>query len=144
MSHSSIWLYAHVVFSTKNRRRLIGKEIQENLWAYMGGIARKNGARALKVGGVPDHVHLLLLLPSMIAIGELVREIKSGSSAWFRERHNRLFTWQEGFGGFSVSASHVPKVIRYIETQERHHRKTSFAEEWNLLVEKYSMAIEKD
>ena len=141
MPHSSIWIYAHVVFSTKNRRPLIGKEIQENLWAYMGGIARKNEVRALQVGGISDHVHLLLLLPSMVPIGEAVREIKAGSSKWFRERHHRLFSWQEGFGGFSVSASQVREVTRYIENQERHHRKMSFADEWRLVVEKYSMVI---
>ena len=141
MRHSSIWLYAHVIFSTKNRRPLVRKQIQENLWAYMGGIARKNGVRALKVGGMADHAHMLLLLPSMVPIGEAVREIKAGSSLWFRERHDRLFSWQEGFGAFSVSASHVAQVIRYIENQQRHHRKTSFTDEWEVLVEKYSMAI---
>ena len=144
MRHSSIWLYAHVIFSTKNRRPLVRKQIQENLWAYMGGIARKNGVRALKVGGMADHAHMLLLLPSMIPIGEAVREIKAGSSLWLHERHDRLFSWQEGFGAFSVSASHVPAVTRYIENQERHHRKTSFADEWRLLVEKYSMVILDD
>jgi putative transposase len=96
---------------TKNRRPLIRNEIQENLWAYMGGIARKNGVRALKVGGMADHAHMLLLLPSMVPIGEAVREIKAGSSLWFRERHDRLFSWQEGFGAFSVSAAHVAAVL---------------------------------
>ena len=144
MRHSSIWLYAHVIFSTKNRRPLIGKKVQENLWAYMGGIARKNDVRALKIGGTANHAPMLLLLPSIVPIGEAVREIKAGSSLWFRERHDRLFSWQEGFGAFSVSASHVAQVTRYIENQERHHRKMSSADEWRLLVEKYSMAIEKD
>ena len=110
----------------------------------MGGIARKNGVRALKVGGMADHAHMLLLLPSMVPIGEAVREIKAGSSLWFREQHDRLFSWQEGFGGFSVSASHVPQVTRYIENQEPHHRKISFADEWRLFVENYSMAIGDD
>ena len=141
MPRSYVWLYVHVVFSTKNRRTWIGKEIQQKHWAYMGGVARKNGVRALKIGGTADHVHLLLLLPSMVSIGDAVREIKAGSSKWFRENHHRLFSWQEGFGAFSVSASNVKEVTDYIENQEEHHRKISFADEWRLLVEKYSMAV---
>jgi hypothetical protein len=66
MRHTFIWLYVHVVFSTKNRRGLISNGIRDPLWAYMGGIARKNGVHALKIGGMPDHVHLLLALASMV------------------------------------------------------------------------------
>jgi len=133
MRHTCIWIYVHVVFSTKNRRAWITSDIRERLWAYMGGVARKNGVRALKIGGVADHVHLLLLLPSLVSIGDAVREIKAGSSKWFHEDHHRLFSWQEGFGAFSVSASNVSEVMRYIENQEQHHRKMSFADEWKLV-----------
>jgi REP element-mobilizing transposase RayT len=137
MRHTFIWLYVHVVFSTKNRRGLISNGIRDPLWAYMGGIARKNGVHALKIGGMPDRVHLLLALASMVSIGEAVREIKAGSSLWVHENHNRLFSSQEGFEAFSVSASHLPSVMRYIENQEQHHRKMTFAEEWRQFVEKH-------
>jgi hypothetical protein len=80
----------------------------------------------------------LLALSSMASIGEVVREIKAGSSKWFRESHHRLFAWQEGFGAFSVSASNLRAVIRYIENQEEHHRKISFLDEWRTFVEKHS------
>jgi REP-associated tyrosine transposase len=141
MRHTYIWIYVHVVFSTKNRRAWINQEIRPRLWAYMGGIGRKNGVHALKIGGVADHVHLVVALPSMVSIGETVREIKAGSSKWVHENHYRLFSWREGFGAFSVSASNLPEVTRYIENQEEHHRKISFADEWRAFVEKHSMTV---
>ena len=105
----------------------------------MGGIERKNGIHALRIGGMSDHVHLLLTLTSLVSIGQAVREIKAGSSKWFHENHSRLFSWQEGFGAFSVSASNVPEVARYIDNQEQHHQKMSFRDEWRFLVEKHSV-----
>jgi len=141
MRHTCIWIYVHVVFSTKNRRAWITPAIRKRLWEYMGGVARKNGVRALKMDGIADHVHMLILLPSLVSIGDAVREIKAGSSKWFHENHHRLFSWQEEFGAFSVSASNVDEVIRYIKNQEEQHRKMPFADEWRLLVEKYSMAV---
>ena len=142
MPHASVWIYVHVVFSTKHRRTWIGNDIRERLWAYMGGIARKNGVHALAIGGMPDHIHLLIALPSMISIADAVREIKAGSSKWFHENHHRLFAWQEGFGAFSISASSLDEVIRYIQNQEEHHRKFSFADEWKALVKKYANAAD--
>ena len=139
MRHTLIWVYVHVVFSTKNRRSWMVKDIQQRLWAYMGGIGRKNGVHALSVGGMADHVHLLLAMPSLVSIGDAVREIKAGSSKWFHERHRRLFSWQEGFGAFSVSASNVPDVIRYIENQEEHHRKIGFQDELRALLRKHEI-----
>jgi putative transposase len=100
-----IWAYVHVVFSNKNRRSWIVKDIQQRLLAYIGGIGCKNRVHALRVGGMADHVHLLLGMPSLVSIGDGVREIAAGSSKWFHENHHRLFSWQQGFGAFSVSAS---------------------------------------
>ena len=131
-------LYAHVIFSTKNRRRMIPASIRSRLHSYIGGIARNIGASALAVGGTDDHVHILIRYPSRLALADLVCKIKANASKWVHETGPgcRDFAWQNGYSAFSVSESRVSRVIRYIERQDEHHRKTSFAEEIAKLFEK--------
>ena len=92
----------HVVFSTKDRRPFLTPDVQERLWPYLGGIARENKMRALKVGGVADHVHMLVSLPSTMAVAKAVQLIKGNSSKWIHETFPNLatFEWQEGYGAF--------------------------------------------
>lgn len=101
MSHSYTSCLVHYVFSTKERRKSISPEIRERLWAYLGGIARENGMRALAVGGTDDHVHMLVSLPSTLSIAKAVQFIKGGSSKWMHETFPSMgaFAWQEGYGG---------------------------------------------
>lgn len=107
----------------------------------MGGIARENKVQAVTIGGMGDHVHLLLAIPSTITIARAIQLIKTGSTRWVREREYRLFEWQEGFAAFSVSLSNVEKVKEYIRDQEKHHRKMTFADEWNALLKKHGITL---
>src|SRR5436190_9860613 len=124
--------YFHCVFSTKERRPLITPDLRQRLWPFLGGIARQNKMKAIEVGGVEDHVHVLLSLPSTLAISKALQLLKGGSSKWVHETfpEHRLFGWQEKYGAFSTSVSQLDRTVRHIKGQERHHQKVSFKEEF--------------
>jgi REP element-mobilizing transposase RayT len=124
------------VFSTKQRRNLITPEVQSQLWAFMGGIARKNGFKALVVGGTENHVHMLLSLPATLTLAKAVQLVKGASSHWINEKHMRGFAWQEGYGAFTVGISQKSNTIAYIQSQAEHHRKRSFEEEFVSFLKK--------
>jgi REP element-mobilizing transposase RayT len=135
----------HVVFSTKERRPWITSDIQDRLWPYLGGIARENKMKALKVGGVEDHVHILLSLPSTLDIAKAVQLLKGNSSKWIHETFPKLktFEWQEGYGAFSISVSGIEDTIKYIENQAEHHRKQSFKDELKAFLKKHELEHEE-
>ena len=132
MANSYTSLFAHIIFSTHNREPLLKSEWRERLFAYMGGIARENKIKAVSIGGVMDHAHMLVLIPANIPIAKDVQLVKGGSSKWLHENNTSLknFAWQEGYGAFSISAAQVPEVAAYIAGQEEHHRIKSFQEEY--------------
>lgn len=134
-------LLTHIIFSTKERRALIDAEARLRLHAYLGGILRELRGKALAVGGTSDHVHLLVWLPPTVSVAEAVRILKTNSSKWLHEGpvRRRLFAWQAGYAAFSVSESSAHSVIRYIQNQERHHRRRSFQEELLLYLEKHGI-----
>ena len=106
----------------------------------MGGIARTNGMKALAIGGMEDHVHLLLSLHPMMPVGKAMQLIKAGSSKWFNEHTKRgSFSWQEKYGAFSIGISQVSATIRYINNQEKHHRKRDFAEELAMILKMHGI-----
>jgi REP-associated tyrosine transposase len=131
MSGTYTNLLYHIVFSTKNRYPLISEALRKDLHAYLGGIVREHLGIALMVGGMPDHVHILAKLKPKLAVSDVVRDIKAGSSKWVNEnrRTNRKFGWQDGFAAFSVSQSQSGRVRRYIDEQEEHHRGADFKSE---------------
>lgn len=139
--HSFNSCLMHCVFSTKERRPLLTPVICGRLWPYLGGIARENDMKALAIGGVADHVHLLLSLPTTLSVAKAMQSIKGNSSKWFRETFPELraqgFAWQEGFGAFSIGVSGVKDTVRYIQTQAEHHRKKSFREELQVFLKKH-------
>ena len=135
-------LHYHVVFSTKDRVPSIVREWRERLHEYIGGALRTMDAVSLGVGGVEDHVHVLVGAKPKHAPADLVREIKKASSTWVRDHFARSFTWQEGYGIFSVSRANIDAVRRYIASQEDHHRKRTFQEEYLAFLEE--LAIEYD
>jgi len=139
MAHTYNSNYHHVVFSTKGRLRQIRPELQPKLWAYMGGIARSNGFKAIEIGGMPDHAHLLLSLPGKLDIAKAVQLIKGGSSKWVHDSGQRLFEWQEGYGSFTIGVSQIETTVRYIRNQERHHRKMTFEEEFVRFLKKHGI-----
>jgi REP element-mobilizing transposase RayT len=137
MAHTYSSLLFHCVFSTKERRLLIGPNLKERLWAYIGGIAREHGMVALSVGGTGDHVHILLSLPGTLALATAMREIKSGSSHWMRERMGiQDFAWQEGYGAFSIGSAQIAATAAYIAVQEEHHKKRDFQAEFLAILKK--------
>ena len=138
MSHSYNCVYVHLIFSTHLRRALIPADRRHALWKYLASIARNHGMKAMAVGGMPDHVHLLLSLPGETGVAKAVNLLKSNSSKWMREDY-RDFGWQEGYAAFSVSASSIDTVIEYIEGQTSHHRRRDFKAEFLSLLEKHGV-----
>ena len=141
MAHSFVSSLYHCVFSTQGRRPFITPEIEERLWRYMGGIARKNKFKALEIGGVEDHVHLLLSLPSTLAIAKAIQLVKGGSSKWVHDtfRSQQPFAWQEGYGAFSIGIAQVDATIAYIKSQEEHHRKQTYQQEFVGFLKKHGI-----
>jgi REP element-mobilizing transposase RayT len=139
--HSFNSCLIHCVFSTKERRPFLTPAVRERLWPYLGGIARENKMKALAIGGVVDHTHLLLSLPTTLSISKAMQLLKGNSSKWLRETFPELrqqdFAWQEGFGSFSIGVSGLDDTIHYIQTQEEHHRKKSFREELEMFLKKH-------
>ena len=125
-------LLYHIVFSTRDRRPIITAQRRPRLYDYIGGIIREIGGISLAIGGVEDHLHLLAKLRPDKALSNLLRDLKANSSGWMHSvfPDARDFYWQKGYGAFTVSASQVPVVSRYIANQERHHRKRSFRDEF--------------
>ena len=144
MPHTHTNLLTHVIFSTKDRMPLIPSELKGQLHAYMGGIVREVGGKAYIVNGTTDHVHLLVSLPPALALSDAVRVLKANSSRWMRgEKKAGKFSWQPGYGAFSVSQSNMKAVAAYIEGQEEHHRKFSFRDEFVAFLKKNEIEFDE-
>ena len=145
MANTYASLHYHVVFSTKERVRWISQEIEERVWAYVGGIARKHKMTALQVGGVEDHIHALVTAPPRYAPSQIAQFLKGESSKWMHEEFPRLrdFGWQDGYAAFTVSKSNIPAVIKYIQNQREHHKKKTFQEEYRELLEKHGVEYDE-
>jgi putative transposase len=141
MSHTYSSNRVHVIFSTKNREKRISEKVQPRVWGYIAGIARNHGFEAVKVGGVEDHVHALLIVPPTMPLSKAVQLLKSTSSKHLNETRaaGDNFAWQEGYGAFSVSASQTEGVVEYIANQPAHHAKRSYEEEFLEFLKKYEV-----
>ncbi len=120
----------HIVFSTKHRGNLLSKELHTEFARYITPILKDCKARLITEGGMSDHVHLLIDLGRELSFSTVLREIKAKSSAWLRKKTGKNFSWQSGYGVFSVSPSHLQNVVSYIQNQEEHHRTKTFQEEF--------------
>lgn len=138
MAHSFVCIYLHIVFSTKDRLPLVALEKQKPLHRYLAGVARSHGMKAVSVGRMPDHIHVLLSLPSEIGAAKAVNILKSNSSRWMRQSV-RGFAWQEGYAAFSVSLSALASVRAYIENQAEHHKRRDFRQEYLALLKKHGI-----
>jgi len=134
-------IYVQIVFAVKDRENLISKIHREELHKYITGIVQNRGQKMLSIFCMPDHVHLLVGIKPSIAISDLVRDIKAGSSNFINQQHwvKGKFNWQEGFGAFSYSKSQIDTVIKYILSQEEHHKKTTFREEYFDFLRKFEI-----
>ena len=131
MPSTHLSLHYHVVFSTKERHPFISPEWRERLHAYLGGTVRDLGGVPECVGGIDDHVHLLIGLKATHRLCDVVRDIKVSSSRWVHEAIAlREFAWQDGYGAFSVSDNRRDPVKQYILNQEAHHRARTFQDEY--------------
>lgn len=138
-------LHYHIVFSTKNREPWLSETIRDRLWPYLGGIARENKMCAIEIGGVSDHVHALVRLSPSGIVSKAVQLIKGGSSLWIKTQFPNTvsFGWQDGYGAFTVSASHLDSVQQYIRHQAEHHRTISFVDEYRALLERNGVEIDE-
>jgi REP-associated tyrosine transposase len=141
MPHTYAQNVIHIVFSTKDRRKTISKEFQPRMWAYVAGICKNDGIFVHSIGGIDDHMHLLIQVPPSLSLAKAILAIKSNSSRWANEEGQK-FAWQQGYAAFSVSSSNVPAVVRYIETQESHHRKMTFDAELVALLKKHGIEFD--
>ena len=145
MPQSYTNLLYHVVFSTKNRQPLITSECETRLYDYIGGTVRKQGGVALAVNGTADHVHLLVKLRPDKSVSDVLRDLKANASGWLHEVFPDLrhFSWQNGYGAFTVSTSQVGRVSEYISTRKAHHRRHSFRDELAALLKANGIEVEE-
>jgi putative transposase len=145
MANTFTQIYLHIVFSVKGRQSLIQKDWKEELLKYICGIVNGNEQKVYAIGGVADHIHILISIKPNIAISDLVRNIKANSSKWINEKGfvKGKFQWQEGFGGFSYAQSQLDAVIAYINSQEQHHQKKTFREEYMELLQKFNVVYDE-
>ncbi len=125
-------LFYHIVFSTKGRQDLITQDIEARVWAYIGGIARNHEIIAVQVGGIENHIHVLIMAKPKFAPSQIVQWLKGESLRWIHETfpEMRSFEWQVGYGIFSVSKSSIADVVEYIKSQRKHHEQQSFEDEY--------------
>jgi REP element-mobilizing transposase RayT len=146
MSQSLVKNVIHLVYGTKHRTPWISEDVRERLWGYQAGVFKELESPALVIGGVEDHVHALFLLSKNYSLKKIVEEVKKSSSKWMKTSEgtgNTEFTWQAGYGGFSVSASNVPEVTKYIENQSEHHQRMSFQDELRELFNRHGIAFDE-
>src|SRR5215210_4168633 len=128
MANTFSQIYIQTVFAVSGRLSLIRPEFKEDVYKYITGIVRNKRQKLIAINGMSDHVHILIGLKPAMALADLVREIKAGSSGFINKRKwvRGRFSWQEGYGAFSYGHSHLDTIIRYIQNQEQHHRRRSF------------------
>lgn len=145
MPQSLVKNYIHIIFSTKNRENLITRNIEDELYRYLGGICKNLECHPVIIGGHDNHVHILCLLSIKIALMNLLEELKSHSSKWIKTKDEKFqnFYWQNGYGGFSVNPSEIEKVRDYILTQEEHYKKRTFQDEYRAFLKKYSVEYDE-
>ncbi len=141
MPQSLSSILIHLIFSTKNREAFITPEIGTELYPYMASIFKAMKSPALSINGTADHVHTLFSLSRVIAIADLVEEVKTESSKWIKTkgREFRNFHWQNGYGAFSLGQSQVPELKRYIARQKEHHRRITFQDEYRKFLKLYGV-----
>lgn len=145
MAQTLVKIYIHVVFSTKGRQDRILAEIEEELFAYIGGVLRKHQSVLLAANGTVNHVHLLISLSKNVSVSDLLRELKKASSYWIKTKNAKFkeFRWQAGFGAFSVGQSQLGAVKKYIANQKEHHKTEKFEDEYRKFLEKYEIDFDE-
>ncbi|REJ75419.1 MAG: IS200/IS605 family transposase [Acidobacteria bacterium] len=135
--------FFHIVFSTKNRRRLITQEIEKKIWTFISGSVKRAGATPLRVGGYDDHIHVLMMAKPSSNTSKIVQQIKGESSRWISQtfENRRTFKWQDGYASFTVSRSALSSVEAYIKNQRSHHSRMGFEDEYRKLLDLHDVDI---
>ncbi len=132
MANSYTQLYIQLVFAVKRRQTLIHRDWEDHLYRYITGIVQDNKHKLIRINGMPDHIHIFIIYKPSQPLPQLVENIKTSSGKFIREmgyvKHG--FNWQNGYGAFSYSKSHIEKVIQYIDNQKEHHKKKNFQQEY--------------
>lgn len=141
MASTLVKINIHLIFHVKSTGVKMREEDLDRIFAYIGGTIRSIEGAPIQIGGMPDHVHILASLPKTMSLADFVRTIKAHSSKWIKTLNDsyQSFTWQEGYGAFSVSPTLLNKTIRYIQGQAEHHKKRTFIEEYKLFLEAYGI-----
>ena len=139
--HSFTSCLVHCVWSTRNRQPLLDSNLRDRLWPYLGGIARDNKMKALAVGGVADHIHILVSLPATLSVAKAIQLLKGNSSKWVHETFPKLrrFEWQAGYGAFTIGISGTEATAAYIHNQAMHHQTRPFREEFIAMLRKHNL-----
>ena len=145
MPQSLAKVYVHIIFSTKNRKPFITKDITNELYAYIAGILKNLKSDVIKINGTQDHLHILCTLPRTITIAKVLEETKKSSSKWIKTKGVKWvkFAWQDGYGIFSISESDLIETTSYIANQENHHKRLSFKEELKKFLEDYGIEYDE-
>jgi len=145
MANTYTQIHIQAVFAVQNRRSLIQNDWKDELYKYISGIVQNHDHKVLKINGMPDHIHLLFGFRPTQSLSDLMQMVKQDSSIWIKEKGfvKGKFNWQAGFGGFSYSKSQLPRVIRYIQNQEKHHKKKTFLEEYEGLLRIHEVEYDK-
>ena len=138
-------IYIQVVFAVSDRNCLINQTWEEYLFRYISGIVQTKEQKMLAINGMPDHIHFLIGMKPSCCLSDLVREVKKSSNEYIKENKftNFNFKWQEGYGAFSYSHSHLDKVIAYIMNQKEHHKKKTFKDEYMGLLKAFNVPFEE-
>jgi REP element-mobilizing transposase RayT len=145
MANTFTQIYIHLVFAVQNRISLIQPTWKDELYKYLTEIVQKNGHKLISINGTANHLHLAVGYKPHQLIPELLQYLKGYSSKWINEKKfvRGKFSWQEGYGAFSFSHSHLNQVVKYINNQDQHHKKQTFREEYLLLLKKYEINFEE-
>lgn len=144
MADTYINIHLHIIFAVKSRDAMLSDEWRDELYAYIGGIAKNSGYVPVKIGGWRDHVHMLLGCGRQINISDLIKDIKLASSQWIQPKVKCAFFWQRGYGCFSISHNHVGAVAEYIEHQSEHHATTGMVDEFRTLCAKNGITFKNE
>jgi putative transposase len=145
MANTYTQLHIQFIFAVKYRAALIQNAWKDELYKYMTALVQDNDHKMLQVNGMPDHIHILIGMRPAQSVSSLIQHVKSESSKWIKEKKfcPSPFAWQEGYGAFSYSKSHVPDVVRYIQNQEVHHKKETFLDEYRQFLKLFEIDFEE-
>lgn len=145
MSQSLVKMYMHIVYSTKQRVKILIPEVRPALYAYTGGVCNNLECHPIRIGGHLNHIHVLCAMSKKIALMDFIKEIKTSTSKWIKTQGGNFsrFHWQDGYGAFSVSPDRVPVITNYISNQEEHHKKILFEDEYRAFLKEYNIEYDE-